>query len=214
VWHAALVTVVVALEGAAPPSARLVFNRGTGADSCPSEAEIRGGVARRLGFDPFADDAPKRIHCELERSGGLFRAHIKVTAASAAPVAERRLVSPRKDCAELAAAVELALSVAINPASAAPPAADVEPPRPSDAAVEPEPAPTAQPAVEAPLAPPPPALVTTAPAIARSSPRLPARAAPRSYALLAAADAGVGFGLGPGATLATGAGIPIVWRTL
>jgi len=215
VSHAALVAVVIALAGAAPPSARLVFNRGAGAESCPSEAEMRAVVARRLGFDPFDDDAPKQIHCALERSGGLFRAHIKVATASAAPAAERRLVSPRKDCAELAAAVELALSVAINPASAGQPA-DVEPPRARAAPVEPKPAPAAGPPVEAPPAPPPPpARVTPAPAITRSPPPFDrAPAAPRSYTLLARADAGVGFGLGPGATLATGAGVAVVWRAL
>jgi hypothetical protein len=37
----------------ATPSARLVYSRGHGAESCPDEHALREAVAARVGYDPF-----------------------------------------------------------------------------------------------------------------------------------------------------------------
>ena len=97
------------------PSARLVYVRGAGADGCPDEAGVRSAVAARLGYDPFTADASKTIAVAVVRPGSSFQAKIEVRDASGASKGTRRLDSKATECAELAGAITLAISIAIDP---------------------------------------------------------------------------------------------------
>src|SRR3954463_8794117 len=101
---------------AQPGGARLFVERLPGAESCPSDDELKDAVARRLGFDPFHPRATRELRCTVRRAGGSFRAHIEIGDSSAAArPAGRDLISRGDDCAELAEALELAVGIAINP---------------------------------------------------------------------------------------------------
>ena len=68
----------------------------------------------------------------VNRTGSTLEARIEITSADGKSVAERKLVSRQSDCLELAAAMELAISIAIDPlagsrARPTPPAPPVSP---------------------------------------------------------------------------------------
>jgi hypothetical protein len=96
-------------------SARLVYQREPGAESCPSEEVLRAEVARRVGSNPFTDDAKRIIVCHVERTGHTLRARIEVGNDILHLKAARELVSKQADCQELSEALQVALSIAINP---------------------------------------------------------------------------------------------------
>jgi hypothetical protein len=99
----------------APRKVRFEYARQDGAETCPDLATIQAGVAARLGYEPFSDQADDLVRATIHPSGRGFEARIEMDDAKGSPKAERRLVSPRHDCAELAASVELAVSIAIDP---------------------------------------------------------------------------------------------------
>lgn len=88
---------------------RLEYDRDPGAERCPDAMELELGVMARLGRDPFADDAGITVSCWIQVDGAGLRAVIDVGRAG------RVLTSPRRDCVELAAAVELAIVLVIEP---------------------------------------------------------------------------------------------------
>ncbi|MGA7121912.1 MAG: hypothetical protein WBY94_17525, partial [Polyangiaceae bacterium] len=49
------------LPAQSTPSARLVYSRARGAESCPDEEAMRAAVAARVGYDPFFAWARKTI---------------------------------------------------------------------------------------------------------------------------------------------------------
>jgi hypothetical protein len=105
---------------------------------------VHASVGARLGRDPFVDDAPTRVVVNISRSAPpALVALVEVTRPDGR-VGKRVLESPTGDCLELASAVELAVSLALDPASKRAPV--VEPP-----------APPPQPVKEVVVAPPPPA---------------------------------------------------------
>jgi hypothetical protein len=129
------VTMLVWLLGgstalAAEMPARLVYERDAAAPGCPDEGVLRAEVAKRIGFDPFTDDAPRTIVCRVARLGHGLRARIEVGADGDRPRATRELFSKQDDCHELAEAVVVALSIAINPL-VSPTRADGVPPVPT-----------------------------------------------------------------------------------
>jgi hypothetical protein len=99
----------------APRQVRLEYARLDGAGECPDGATIQAGVAARLGYEPFNDQADERVRAVIQPSGHGLEARIELTDAKGSPKAERRLVSRQRDCAELASSVELAISIAIDP---------------------------------------------------------------------------------------------------
>lgn len=120
----AIVIGVLAGRAAAAPhiAARFVYDRGPGAESCPEAAEVRAAVVKRLGFDPFEDEADVTMICRVERDGdGPLRADIQMVADGRQVAARRQLASASADCAELAAAVALAIAIAVDPRRAEPP---------------------------------------------------------------------------------------------
>jgi len=56
-WSSALAVLALARAAAAAPApkAHLLYVRGPGAQRCPDEQAVREVVARRLGYDPFAE---------------------------------------------------------------------------------------------------------------------------------------------------------------
>src|SRR4051812_6957439 len=115
-----------------PGTARLHVERLPGAESCPSDDELKAAVARRLGFDPFQPLASREIRCTVRRAEGFFRAHIEIGGGRVAgPPTGRDLISRGDDCAELAEALELAVGIAITPLVIARPTATPAPPPPA-----------------------------------------------------------------------------------
>src|SRR5438270_10727358 len=95
--------------------ARLTYDRGATTSSCPDVEVIRAGVVARLGYEPFDDRADLVVSATVSRSGRTLEALIRIEGANGKPAAERRLVSRQNDCLELASAMELAISIAIDP---------------------------------------------------------------------------------------------------
>jgi len=158
------VAAFASVAGASPPrTAKLTYNRGPGATDCPDLDVIRAGVAARLGYEPFDDRAPLVVSAAVTRTGRALEARIQIAGADGKPPAERKLVSRESDCLELASAMELAITIAIDPLAGSrprPPAP--EPPSP------PPPAPPPPPRVIVVREPAPPAPAAPVPA-----PRVP-----------------------------------------
>jgi hypothetical protein len=147
---------LVALAGgAAPakplPAVRLEYSRVAEAQACPDEAAIRGAVAAQVGTDPFREPAELVLRAVLTSEGGILKARVEAITAGGEPRGSRELVSRARNCAELASAVEFAISVTIDPLCLAEPASPATPQPP----VDPTPAPSNQaelpPSPEAPL---------------------------------------------------------------
>jgi hypothetical protein len=155
--HAALVASALAAWAPtvrASPTARLVYARSPGAETCPDEDGLRRAVASRIGYDPFFAWAPKTVVVTL--SPGEARGFV----ASVALVDERgmqhgaRALRTDSACDDLLGVTALAIAIAIDPQSLAPrPAAPAPPPAPAVSA-PPAPAP------EAPRVPSPEASAT------------------------------------------------------
>ncbi|HUB09090.1 MAG TPA: hypothetical protein VMB50_18920 [Myxococcales bacterium] len=157
------------------PSARLTYERGPGAERCPSETALREAVSARLGYDPFRSGAPTAIAVSLRRAQEGLSALVVLRGPTG--VLGRRAISSRaSDCTELASALELAVCIAIDPlvltrARPAPP--------------PPPPAPAPAPAVKT-------VVIRTPPAVAKPAPERKARRSnlwPREW-LLSASVAG------------------------
>lgn len=147
-----------------PPAARLVYARGSGAGACPDEVAVRTAVAGRLGYDPFRPDAPLTVAATIARSRGALRAEVEVRDAAGQVTGSRQLTSSQNDCAELSAAMALAISLAIDPLgvhrertppSTPAPAPPAPPPVPTPPAPSQAPAPMPAPSPSPPEAPRP-----------------------------------------------------------
>lgn len=104
-----------AQPASASASARLRYERGAGTEGCPDEEALRNSVAARLGYDPFAEDAARTVRAKVESASGERVATVKLEAADGRILGERRLTSRAANCSELAAAMELAITIAIDP---------------------------------------------------------------------------------------------------
>ncbi len=101
--------------------ARLVYERGAGADACPDEAGLRRDVAARLGHDPFVESADRTVSARIVRDGAKLRGTIELLDAAGKVNGARALESKQFDCKELASAMSLAISLALDPLAGAPP---------------------------------------------------------------------------------------------
>jgi hypothetical protein len=164
----------ISLVGAAqakPLTVNLAYTAGPG---CPSATEFKAVVAGRLGYDPFADNAPDRVLVELVPRGGSMDGRLEWRDASGGWAGEQMFPMVTTDCARLARGVGFALAVQIQllatvraepePVAGPPPAA----PSASSAPAPPRPAASVVPA--APAAPAAPSLVVTAPLPHRRGP--------------------------------------------
>lgn len=147
----------------AEPTARFVYLRGKGTETCPTEDAIRSGVQTRLGYDPFNSYASSTMFVDVTvpRSDGAFAASLKLVDADNAVRGERLLVTTGA-CSELMEAMALTISLAIDPLaltrSGPPPGAPPDERHVDLARPEPEPADS-----ESDEAPPPPPSEPAAP---------------------------------------------------
>jgi hypothetical protein len=103
-----------AREASAAPTARLVYLRGPGAESCPGEGELRDAVAARLGYDPFATFSLDTLFAEIDKDGTGFVARVKLVAHDSS-VRGARSIRGTGECSDLVASLALTISIAIDP---------------------------------------------------------------------------------------------------
>ena len=113
---AAVGVVPAAASEKAPPSVRFTYERAASAADCPEMKDVLDAVRARLGFDPFHEPAELTIAATVERRGEELNAIVRMSDQGTLQ-ADRRLVSTRADCSELASAMDLAISIAIDPLS-------------------------------------------------------------------------------------------------
>ena len=156
-------TLAISSHAEASQTARLVYVRGEGADTCPDEAALKQSVAARLGYDPFRPFVQPTLFAEVHREKGRFVGSLKMVDGAGIERGARRFDASGDDCAELTATMALSMSIAIDPRSALrpPPATPAPVPdsteapsldKPTDAPAE---APIKAPAPETPTPPPP-----------------------------------------------------------
>jgi hypothetical protein len=125
------VTALASTASFAFPSSRLLYSRGVGAERCPDEATMRKAVAQRLGYDPFFPTAEKTIVSRIVRDRDELRGTVELVDNHGMVRGLRDFKVGADDCAELVAAMSLAISIAIDPMQASlssKPPIDHEPP--------------------------------------------------------------------------------------
>ena len=159
----ALLALAESARGVPSPRAHLIYVRELGAERCPDEESVRAAVAARLGYQPFSPGAPRTVTVTVRGDEHGLVAHVELSDALGEVNGVRRITSPRRDCGELASALELAVAIAIDPLSLIRP--DGAPPVDRPDAVEVAPPPT--------LPVLPPASSATTPPSPPPSPRRP-----------------------------------------
>ncbi|HEX4448053.1 MAG TPA: hypothetical protein VH044_14995 [Polyangiaceae bacterium] len=105
-------------------TARLDYVRAPGAESCSDEQTLRDQVAKRIGYDPFADAASETIAVRIEPLAlppqTFFVAHVSSLDDEGTPQGVRDLRTSGA-CSDLIDAVALAIGLAIGPHGPAPP---------------------------------------------------------------------------------------------
>jgi len=171
-----LLTLVTSAGSArADQTARLVYARGVGADTCPDEASLRAAVSARLGYEPFRAVAPLTIIASVSHVGGVFHGDVRLLGDKGDEVGSRSIGEGNERCDEVVSALALSISVAIDPLLL------VRPPAPNPApAVAPPPVPRSPEPPPPPPPPPPPARPAPAPVATEERP-----AAPQPFVALA-----------------------------
>ena len=126
------------------PRVHLSYDRGPGAEACEDSETLRRNVALRLGYNAFLAPATETLKVHVVREANGLTADIELVDIDGSSLGERRLTSHSEDCLELTAAIELAVSIAIDPLSQGRAPSLEEPPAATSRATE-----------TRPLAPPP-----------------------------------------------------------
>ncbi len=182
----------------------LRFDRIAGSEICLDEAQLRGEVGARLGYDPFVAESPSRIFVTIAPTEGSdgFSAEIEFDKEGEADSGVRSFEVEDPSCGELAEAVVFAVSVAIDPGRALSPAPD-----PVDEAQPDLPAERAEPVVE-------PAPVESAVPDDADADTLTIEPEPhdsRSYSLHGVLGIGVTHGSAPATAGSFLAGLDVLW---
>jgi hypothetical protein len=118
-WTALL---VVALGPTERPAERVVvthpkllYVRESGAEACPTAAELRELVSARLGYDPFDDAGDMSLLVRASRDEHGLVGTVELIDAMGQPRGQREIVTQGEGCAELAQALSLSMSIAIDP---------------------------------------------------------------------------------------------------
>jgi hypothetical protein len=114
---AASTSLFFATRAFADASARLIYVRGPGAETCPSEAAIRTAVSSRLGYDPFFPMAKDTLVVEATHTASAFAVSLKLVDADNAQRGNRSLTAKGKDCSDILDAMALTISLIIDPDS-------------------------------------------------------------------------------------------------
>lgn len=144
----------LANSAAASPSARLVYVRNAGTESCPDESAVRSAVAARLGYDPFFPSAAETMFIELSKEKSGYRARVKLVDDKSNVRGTREIAERGASCSGMIDTLALSISIAIDPdsltrAPTSEPAPATEP-TPNDTAALPR---TAEPVPAMPAAP-------------------------------------------------------------
>lgn len=112
--------------------AKLTYTRGPGAEACPDEGALRDAIAQKVGRDPF-DGEDVFVDVHVERRADDLAADVEVREGNV--VHGRRMLSSKSSsCDELASALAVTISVALDPARfGVPPRRTAPPPTPSPA---------------------------------------------------------------------------------
>lgn len=108
---ALILTIALAAE---EPTAVLEVVRGPGAEACPTQRDFENAVTARLGRAPFTPSAPLQLKVSLTLESGVLFGRIVATDGKGVP-RTREVSSKTRDCSELAKAIELALTLSIDP---------------------------------------------------------------------------------------------------
>jgi hypothetical protein len=100
-----------------PTPVRFSYTRGQGAEGCPDQEMLMSSVSALMGHAPWDSAASRRLDVLVQQRGGRLVARIELRDGDA-PAGTRDLSSAHLDCKELAAAMELAISIAIDPLGA------------------------------------------------------------------------------------------------
>ena len=147
---ASLAATALARPADAAPSARLLYARGPGAETCPDEQGLRHAVAARIGYDPFFPWAALTVSVEITSDAGKLHGRILLETGGIEKGAQtihevRRDVAGPAGCEELIASIALAVSVALDAereaTAGAPDVAPAPPPEPPPALPLPPPSP-------------------------------------------------------------------------
>lgn len=97
------------------PTARLSVSRQPSARGCRDASALEAEVAARLGRSGVSRDAQREITVQIERESTTWRAVIALHEPNTQAPAQRVLESTTASCAELDAAIALAVTLAIDP---------------------------------------------------------------------------------------------------
>ncbi len=101
----------------AMPTAKLVYVRSPGAETCPDEDALRSEVESRLGYKPFRVVADNTLFAEVRRGAAGFVADVKLIGADGVTRGVRHLESHSADCGDIARTMALSMSIALDPLS-------------------------------------------------------------------------------------------------
>ncbi|HTB72556.1 MAG TPA: hypothetical protein VK762_04915 [Polyangiaceae bacterium] len=119
IW-AALLASAIPTTANARPSARLVYSRAAGAESCPDERALRAAVAERVGYDPFFAWVKQAVVASMAPDGRRgFVARIRLVDEQGIEAGTRDLHADGA-CADLLDTAALAIAIAIDPQSLTP----------------------------------------------------------------------------------------------
>jgi hypothetical protein len=155
---AVLVFLLAPRSALADQTARLVYARGVGAETCPDETALRAAVASRLGYDPFRPVAALTVIASVAHAGSVYQGDVRLLGEHGDEVGSRSIGQGSERCDEVVAAVALSISVAIDPLllsrptplAPSPPPVVLSVPEAIPAAPSPSPAPPAPRAVTQP----------------------------------------------------------------
>jgi hypothetical protein len=151
------------VASAEPLNVRLEYLQDEASLRCSSQEALRGSISARLGRDPWDDAAPELLRVQVRREQVRWRATVEWFGASGQRKGLRELSSEREDCQELIQALELAITLVLDPPLFHKPSA--EPPPSPTVSSAPIPAPDVPPlpATEPAQPLPPPAPAPSAP---------------------------------------------------
>ncbi|MCB9555816.1 MAG: hypothetical protein H6707_06895 [Deltaproteobacteria bacterium] len=118
-WALFLALPVASADGATRPqrerTVSLEFHVPTTVEGCPRPDDVRRAVAARLGYVPFRPQSATVVIAHIKRNGRGLRGFVALRRRDGTLAGQRQLASSTGDCRELAAALELAVSIAIDP---------------------------------------------------------------------------------------------------
>jgi len=108
---------ICSVASARPTAVRLTYQADPRIPDCPDMVQLKRSVEERLGAAPWDPDAERQVHVRVVRVGEERRASIEIRDRRGALLGQRMLSSQQADCRELAEAMALAISIAIDPLS-------------------------------------------------------------------------------------------------